>query len=91
MIVDNTEEEFERRLAELNLARQLEKQFAHSNYKNVTGAEQDARSSWFSFNQEVSLLRWKQLYDSEEHFKLREAIIRQLKINKTKTINHVFG
>jgi hypothetical protein len=49
MIVDNTEEEF----------KQLEKQFAHSNIKNVSEAEQDARSLWFSFNQEESLLGWK--------------------------------
>jgi Plant transposon protein len=85
IIIDSTEEKFERQVAELNLAIQLEKQFSNSSYTKFSQAEQDARSSWFSFNQEVSLLRWKQLYDTDSHFKLREAIITQLKINQKNT------
>jgi Plant transposon protein len=88
IICDRTEEEFTRQEAELNIAIQLENNFNHSVNTNIPQAERDARRAWFTFEQEVNLLRWKKLYDSESHYKLRNAIIRELKKDDNDNLNN---
>ena len=54
---------------------------------NLSAKQELAKQKWISFYNEVSLQRWKQLYNPEKHFLLREHIIKQLQMNKRQSTN----
>ena len=44
----------------------------------VTVFARQQEAAWMSFKQEVASHRWNVLYDEEEHWRLRRAIVRKL-------------
>ncbi|MCU0336748.1 MAG: transposase, partial [Sediminibacterium sp.] len=79
---DIAEEIVERKDAELRMLLAMDNLYNTSSISNLAAEEEFTRQKWFSFYKEVSLLRWKQLYNPHKHYVLRECIINQLRMNR---------
>jgi hypothetical protein len=84
---DHYEEIVERKDAELKLLLKMDNLYNTSAVPNLPAEERLARQKWLSFFNEVNILRWKGLYNPDDHYRLREAIINQLRMNRAEQLH----
>ena len=76
--LDPVVEYVQRQEAELDLHHRLQEEFYDDPAINVSGNNYKNERQLFDLRQEAVNRRWDMLDDSTEHFRLREAIIREL-------------
>jgi hypothetical protein len=81
--LDPAVEYVQRQEAEIDLHRRLQEEFYDGPAINVAGNNYKHERQLFDLRQEAVNRRWDTLHDTSEHFRLREAIVRELNNNTT--------
>jgi hypothetical protein len=86
-LVDNIAEDIERAEAEMALSQRINLAFYSGEAVNINEQGSEGQKDYYSFHHQCCLRRWEKLYDSDAHYKLQTAIIRQLIANKHNLVN----
>jgi hypothetical protein len=69
--------------AEMQLHRRLQKAFYDGPAINIDDINYQRKQQLFNLRQEAINRRWDMLHDNNEHFRLREVLMRQVHANST--------